>query len=271
MQRIAVPTLLLVGMLVLTLSSGPMINGTATALAQASGAGGSPIVEITKTCPSLRYLGREATFEITVVNKGDGTAQNVVVTDQINGNIQFRAADNNGQREGNNIVWRLGELAAGQTKTLKSTFLCNAIGKIQNSATVTYCAEARDECELEVRGIPAVLLECVDDPDPIEVNGELTYTITVTNQGTAVGTGIEIKCTLPAEEQYIAADGPTKAETSGQVITFAPVPTLAPKAKAVFKLRVKGVAEGDVRFRVEMNSDQIGEPVMETESTHIYE
>ena len=32
-----------------------------------------------------------------------------------------------------------------------------------------------DVCDLEVKGIPAILLECVDDPDPIEINGTLTY------------------------------------------------------------------------------------------------
>ena len=53
-------------------------------------------------------------------------------------------------------------------------------------------------------------------------------------------------------------------------MNFAPIPSLAPKATAVFKVKVKGTAAGDLRFKVEMNSDQLTRPVMETESTHIY-
>ncbi|RMF74153.1 MAG: DUF11 domain-containing protein [Planctomycetota bacterium] len=231
---------------------------------------GAPMVQITKNCPQLRYLGREAVFEIVVTNSGGGAAQNVVVTDRITGNIQFISADNDGKRQGNDIVWRLGTLPAGESRTLTARFRCTTIGTIRNAASVTYCAEAMDECELEVKGIPAILIECVDDPDPIELNGELTYTITVTNQGTAIGTNIAITCTLPPEEEYVSSTGPTSATADGKTITFAPLATLAPKAKATYTVRVKGVGTGDVRFKVEMKSDQMTSHVMETESTRIY-
>ena len=231
---------------------------------------GAPMVQITKNCPQLRYLGREATFEITVTNSGGGAAQNVVVTDRIMGNIQFMSADNDGQRQGNDIVWRLGTLPAGESRTLKANFRCNQVGTIKNAASVTYCGEAMDECEMEVKGVSAILIECVDAPDPIELNGEVTYTIVVTNQGTAIGTNIAITCTLPAEEEYVSSSGPTTGSASGKTITFAPLATLAPKAKATYTLTVKGVGTGDVRFKVEMKSDQMTSPVMETESTNIY-
>ena len=76
---------------------------------------------------------------------------------------------------------------------------------------------------------------------------------------------------LPAEEEYVSSAGPTDGKADGKVVTFAPLPTLAPKATATYKLVVKGTGEGDVRFKVEMKSDQIDSPVMETESTHIYQ
>ncbi|MBN2448938.1 MAG: DUF11 domain-containing protein, partial [Lentisphaeria bacterium] len=230
----------------------------------------APIVDITKGCPEMRYLGRSATFEITVTNRGDGSALNVVVRDVITGGVGFVSADNGGVREGDAIVWRLGNLGAGQAKVLKATLNCDQIGRVSNTATVSYCAEAAASCAFEVKGIPAILLECVDDPDPIEVGGQLTYSITVLNQGSAMGTNIAVTCTLPPEEEYVSSDGPTEAKVSGKAVTFAPLPSLAPQAKAVYHLQVKGVAPGDVRFRVDMKSDQIERPVMETESTNIY-
>lgn len=231
---------------------------------------GQPIVAITKSCPDLRYLGRDVTFEITVTNRGDGPALNVVVRDVVTGGVQFLNADNEAVRDGNDTVWALGTLNAGQTRVLKTALRCDQIGKVTNTATVTYCAEAIASCSFDVQGIPAILLECVDDPDPVEVGGEVTYTIAVLNQGTAVGTNIALTCTLPAEEEYVSSAGPTAAKAAGKAITFAPLPTLAPKAKAVYALKVKGLGAGDVRFRVDLTSDQLTRPVMETESTHLY-
>ncbi|HNO78437.1 MAG TPA: hypothetical protein PKN33_10295 [Phycisphaerae bacterium] len=234
-------------------------------------ASAGPNVTISKSCPGLRYLGRDATFDITVTNTGDAAANNVVVTDMIPVGISFTGADNGGVREGQRVVWRVGTLEAGKSMTLKSTFLCNTIGSFENEAMVTYCAEAKAQCSIDVKGIPAILLECVDNPDPIEVNGNLTYTITVTNQGSAVGTNIVIKCMLPAEEEHVSSTGPTAVTADGKSISFAPLATLAPKASAVYKVNVKGVGEGDVRFKVELTSDQMDSPVNETESTHIYQ
>jgi len=216
-------------------------------------------------------VGRNATFEIDVTNSGDGAALDVVVTDVIPAGIDFLNADNGATRQGDKIVWRIGTLQAGESRTLKSNFLCNRIGRYTNRASVTYCAAAADECELEVKGIPAILLECVDDPDPIEVGGSVTYTITVTNQGSATGTNIGITCTLPPEQELVDSKGPTNATSQGKIVTFAPLPTLAPKAKATFRVTVKGVSVGDTRFQVSLKSDQMDTPAMETESTHIYE
>jgi uncharacterized repeat protein (TIGR01451 family) len=252
MRNVALQALLLLGLLTCAVGAG------------------QPIVSITKSCPDLRYLGRDVTFEITVTNRGDGPALNVVVRDTVTGGLQFLEADSKGVREGDVIVWHLGTLEAGQARTLKTTMRCNQIGKVTNSATVSYCAEEVTSCAFEVKGIPAILLECVDDPDPTEVGGMLTYTITVLNQGSALGTNIAINCTLPPEEEYVSSSGPTAAKVTGKAVSFAPLPSLASKATAVFTVKVKGIAVGDVRFRVEMTSDQLTRPVMETESTHIY-
>ena len=239
--------------------------------AAVANAAGSPMVEITKTCPPLRYIGREATYEVTVTNKGTAPALNVVVTDVITGGIEFIRADAGGTREGDKLIWRLGTLDGGQSKTLKSTFRCVRLGTVKNKATVTYCAEASAECETQVKGIPAILLECVDDPDPIEVGANLTYTIVVTNQGSEVGTNINVECTVPPEEEFVNASGATTATASGKSVKFATLPTLAPKAKATFTVTVKGLKTADARFRVSLRSDQTVSPVEETESTHIYE
>ncbi|MGE0482162.1 MAG: hypothetical protein AB7Q17_17005 [Phycisphaerae bacterium] len=231
----------------------------------------APALTLTKKCPSLRYVGRDATFELTVTNSGTGPARDVVLTDVLPSGVEFVNADGGGTRDGNNIVWRIGALEAGASKTFNINVRCNQIVTVKNTARVTWCAEAVAECELQVKGIPAILLETVDDPDPIEVGGETTYTITVTNQGSATDTNIVITCELPDEETFVKGAGATAATAEGKKVKFAPLPSLAPKARATWTVTVKGTKAGDVRFRTELNSEQLGTPVFETESTRFYE
>lgn len=246
-------------------------DGGLTAQASSSTVVRQPVLQLSKTGPAYRYIGRDATFQIAVTNTGDAVARDTVVTDNVPAGTQFVSASDGGQLSGNSVQWRLGDLAPGATQNVSMTVKLTQRGFIRNEAVVrAYCAQAVGEATIEARGIPAILLEVVDIQDPIEVGSSTTYVITVLNQGSAEGTNITINCTLPNEEEFVSADGPTTASTTGKSVSFAPLPSLAPKARATFKVVINGTGVGDVRFKVSMTSDQTTSPVEETESTHIY-
>ncbi len=230
-----------------------------------------PELTLTKTGPNIRYLGRGAQFEITATNVGDAVARNAVLTDMIPSGLTFLKASDNGQFGGGRVSWNLGSLEPGASRTVTVDVKASGISTVTNKAEVrSVCAEANAEAMMEIKGIPAILLEVIDVEDPIEVGGTVTYLITVTNQGSAVGTNISLKATLPPEESFVSADGPTSGTASGQQIAFEPLPSLAPKAKATYRVIVKGTGVGDVRFRMSMISDQMDSTVDESESTRIY-
>ncbi|MHC4985769.1 MAG: COG1361 S-layer family protein [Planctomycetota bacterium] len=231
-----------------------------------------PVLALTKTGPALRYLNTNVTYQLTVRNTGDVAATNTVLVDSLPAGARFVEASDGGQLSGGQVRWNLGTMAVGGSQTVSVTFQATQVGTMRNSASVSaYCAQATAEATTEVQGIPAVLLECVDQQDPVEVGGEETYTITVTNQGSAEGTNIVIVCTLPAEETFVSAGGPAAHSAQGQTVRFEPLGSLAAGARATYTVVVRGTAAGDVRFRVDLTSDQIDEPVMETESTRFYE
>jgi len=230
-----------------------------------------PVLAITKTGPEVRFIGRPVNYTITVSNKGDAVAKNTVLIDTIPTGTTFVRASEGGQLSGGKVTWKLGDLEPNASRTVTITLNPTGKGRIVNTATtMAYCAKASTQMITEVRGIPAILLECVDVEDPIEVGANETYTIVVTNQGSAVGTNIVVTCTLPAEQEFVSATGPTKETVARQTVTFAPLETLAPRAKATYRVVVKGLKAGDVRFKVSLKSDQMVAPAEETESTHIY-
>ncbi|MEO2089812.1 MAG: hypothetical protein ABGY75_09995, partial [Gemmataceae bacterium] len=64
--------------------------------------------------------------------------------------------------------------------------------------------------------------------------------------------------------------GQTTGRVTGNTITFDPLPQLPVKGEAVYKVRVKGTAAGDTRFRVKLACDQIKTPVSKEENTRFY-
>ena len=232
-----------------------------------------PVLQISKSGPEKRYLGRSITYEITVSNKGDASATELVVEDSVPMGARFVSATAGGRLMQSKVVWNLGTLSAGSSRTVSLTLMPERAGTVTNTAMAkATCAEGvRDSASTEVAGIPAVLLEVIDVDDPVEVGSQTTYVIVATNQGSSPGTNISIVCTLEDNQQYVSSSGATAGTLKDDTVTFAPLRSLAPQAKATWRVVVKAMKAGDVRFKVIMNTDQIDRPVQETEATHLYE
>lgn len=232
-----------------------------------------PVLRVAKSGPERQFIGRASTYEITVTNTGDGQARETRLVDAVPAGATFVNASDGGRLVEGRVMWDLGTIAPEASKKVTVSFMRETAGTLRNEATATaYCAAAASAvAQTTYEGIPAVLLEVVDIDDPIQVGGNETYVITVTNQGTAPDTNIRLTVTLEEEQSFVSATGPTRATAQGRTITLAPLATLAPKAQATWRVIVRCDRPGDVRFSVRMETDQLGRPVMETEATNIYE
>ncbi|MBT7303955.1 MAG: DUF11 domain-containing protein [Victivallales bacterium] len=235
-----------------------------------------PVLGITKTATTKAFAGRGIVYDIKVTNKGDAPANNLIVTDVMPAGAAFVSASSGGMASAGKVVWKVASLAPKATVAFKVTAKAVGAGTLKNQATaVADCAAAvSDAASTLVAGKAAILLEVIDVADPLSVGDVETYTITATNQGTAPDTNIKIVCTLEANEVFQSAAGPAGSNVTGShkagVITFTPLRSLAPKARAAWQVKVKGVKVGDVRFAVEMTTDELKRPVNETEATQIY-
>jgi hypothetical protein len=63
---------------------------------------------------------------------------------------------------------------------------------------------------------------------------------------------------------------PTQVKAQGQGLIFDPIPSLGVKGEAVYRVRVRGLVPGDLRFRVQLICDQLRTPVIKEESTRFY-
>jgi len=234
---------------------------------------GMPVLAISKTGPDRLYIGRPASYEITIRNNSDVSAKNTILEDTIPGGVTGVEATAGAKLSGPKLVWEFGTLEPNSSKNVRVNYTPTRAGTLINTATATaYCAEAvTSTMRTTVTGIPALALEVVDVEDPVRVGNRATYVIRVENQGSATATNIRIACLLENNVQYVSSAGATAGSLEGQTVRFFPLGSLAPKAQAAWRVVVEAVRPGDVRFKAIMNADQLSRPVEESESTHIYD
>ena len=232
-----------------------------------------PVLTITNDGPQQEYLGRPLTYEIIVANNSTTPAKNTVIEDNIPEGVTSTEASTGAKLAGSKLIWELGTLAPNTFKKVRVSYLPTEAGTLTNRAIATaYCSEAvTASVKTLIAGISALALEVVDVDDPVKIGARTTYVISVTNQGSAAATNIRIACILEDNVQYVSSAGATAASAEERRVNFFPLSSLAPKARAAWRVVVRAVNPGDVRFKVVMNVDQLTRPVEETESTHLYE
>jgi uncharacterized repeat protein (TIGR01451 family) len=243
-------------------SNADSVKAECATLVQQSG------LDITKSGTKEQFLGRNATYDIVVSNTGDTTLTGVSVTDTAPAETRIVSASG-ASVSGNTATWQLSELKAGDKQSFNVVLTsgtpgthCNNVA-LRSSDNLTGSAEA---CTLW-KGVAAILLQTQDDPDPIQIGETTTYTIRVTNQGTADDTNVKVVAKFQKEVDPVSAAGGT---VDGKTVTFPAIPRLAPKQVVTYTIIGKGVATGDHRLSVELTSAMLTEPVTHEESTHVY-
>jgi uncharacterized repeat protein (TIGR01451 family) len=219
------------------------------------------------------FLGRELDYRITVRNVGNCAASDVAVRAPVPAGCAFLSADSAGRLETGSVVWSIGSLPEGKATTVTMVVKPSATGTARTTATASAacCAPASTECSTVVEGVPAILLEVVDTIDPIEVGEQTTFVVTATNQGSKGDSNVKVVATLPLALEFVSGSGTTAVSASGQTVTMSAAPSLAAGAKAEWRIVVRAKSRQDARSRWEMTSDEFKTPIIETESTNVYE
>jgi uncharacterized repeat protein (TIGR01451 family) len=229
-----------------------------------------PVLTVACTAPDERYIGRPFDVSFAVENKGDAPAAGAALEVAIPDGITLKSASDGGQGAGGKVAWDLGAMAAKASQNVSATFVGANAGSFQfNPSAKGTCAKlVTASCVTRLVGIAAILLEKSDDPDPVGVGETTTYTVKITNQGSADDTNVRMVVTIGAELSPVSATG--DGSISGQVVTFPAVARLAPKDAVTYKIIAKGVKPGDGRTRFELTSDILKSSVTAEESTHVY-
>jgi uncharacterized repeat protein (TIGR01451 family) len=234
----------------------------------------APDLKVTVDGPQKRFLERPATYTVQVENPGTASAKEVQLVTQLPRGMQFVSANNMGEYDAatHSVYWSLAELPANERGSVELTALPIEPGEhtLQFATRAQQGLEDRTETHVTVEGLVALSFEVTAADGAIEVGGETSYEIRVTNQGSKAATNVQVVAIMPPGLRPTAGQGETRNVVDGNRVSFAPLAQLAPKAEAKFTVKVQGLRAGDQRTRVQITTDEVQEPITKEQSTRVY-
>ncbi len=188
-------------------------------------------LQITKTdSPDPVTSAGTLTYTLTVTNAGPSDATGVTVTDVLPSGVTFvsaTASQGTATNASGTITGALGNLASGGTATITVVVSVDSatVGPIANTATVTGSQtdtntgnNSATSSTTVTRQIDLAITK-TDSIDPATPGGQLTYTITVTNNGPSTATNVSVTDVLPSGTTFSSATASqgTATHASGTV------------------------------------------------------
>jgi len=155
----------------------------------------SPQFALEKRGPREIQVGKAARYEILLRNVGSATAFDVTLRDEIpygSALVTTTPPASPGETP-DALVWRLGEMPPGGQARVVLELMPQTEGEIGSVASVTFRADASIRSRATK---PALAIEC-QESEAVRIGRDASMTITVSNPGSGVATGVVVEGTLP--------------------------------------------------------------------------
>jgi len=173
-------------------------------------------LQLTKTGPGTASAGTDISYTITVKNLGPDSATAPTLTDAIPTNTTFVSLTASGwscSGGATRTCTRNSDMANGDTDTITLTvhiLSAPATCSIKNTASVSSSTSDpaggnnSDSATTTISNCADVAVTKADSPDPVTAGANLTYTITVKNNGPGTAKGVSLTDTIPTDTTFVS-------------------------------------------------------------------
>ena len=235
----------------------------------------TPVIDLSleKVASTSRpSVGSELTYTLTVSNAGPDTATGVVVQDTLPDGFQFQSATPSAAFASSTGQWTVGTLTSGQSSQLEIR------GLVVGTETLTNRAEVIEADQFDVDSTPEngfdngeddtvsvlvtpatadlSLTKVIDDATP-NVGEEVTFTLTVRNDGPDVAQNVEVSDSLPTGLNNV------RSQTSTGNFS------LVDQVWRIPELAIGGSASLDLIATVDFDTNNTNQPITRTNFAQI--
>jgi uncharacterized repeat protein (TIGR01451 family) len=172
----------------------------------------APQIAVRKVGPATVEVGRTLCYRILVSNPGDLAAEDVVVSDDLPPALAFALSNPPTQPSGDKLSWRLGRLAARETRPIEVSLRAQQQGRVTTWAAVTAAGGLQDRYCTTTTITPPPLNLKVTGPEQALLQAPVTFEIAVTNAGQGTATGLLIKDRFAPGLENAAAKSPIERD-----------------------------------------------------------
>ncbi len=203
----------------------------------------NPNMLIQKRAPEEIQVGKKATFVIAVRNAGNATAHDVRVVDSVPQGSRFIESAPAATPDAQGLLsWSLGEMAAGDERTITLQIVPEVQGEVGSNALVYFAAQASVRT---VATLPKLEMQ-VQSLSEMLIGSRQSISVVVKNSGTGVARDVRLEVDLP---ELLKHD-------IGEAQLTAPLGDMRPNEVRPITLDLAGVGPGQstIAFRA-VNDD----------------
>ncbi|MDE2861124.1 MAG: DUF11 domain-containing protein [Chloroflexota bacterium] len=186
-------------------------NAAATVETETSTTVEVPAITIEKTGRTAIFVGNEVTYTLTATNNGEAPLTGVTISDTFATGMSYVSSSNGGvfDEDTNTVTWEIGDLAVDAQAEVTLTLQGDESGTMTNTASVTAAEQVSTETmpasvleavlEVSILPAPGATIAITDDFDPVREGENVTFTVTVSNQGRSPMTDVNVVVDIPAQ------------------------------------------------------------------------
>jgi uncharacterized repeat protein (TIGR01451 family) len=209
-------------------------------------------LEVRVEGPALKYAGTNAVYTISVANRGDAMAKEVIAAVALPPGVQYVSGIDGVETIDGGVRWNVGMLSPGNHRTWQMICEMGVAGDLTIEAATRGAGElaATDKIATRVEAIADLILSVNDQKGPIATGEQVSYEVSVVNRGTRAARLVEVLFHFSDGIEPIGADGHPNEMGAGQV-KFQPIPQIAPGQE--IKLKIVAIANkaGAHRYRAQ--------------------
>ena len=206
-----------------------------------------PEIAIEVSAPRSVMVGDDVPLKIRVFNSGTGAATGVYLTEVVPAGMEHAA--------GGELEYEIGDLQPNETRELELSLRAVKPGPcmnlIQGKGDGRVAAETKTQFDI----VAASLAVDIDGPKRRFLDRQATYTVSLTNPGTAAAREIELATYLPRGMQFIDADNHGEYDSETHSVRWL-LEELPPQQRGSVTLTALPVEPGQQLFRVESTADR---------------
>jgi uncharacterized repeat protein (TIGR01451 family) len=203
--------------------------------------------------PPMKYAGTRATYQVTVANRGDAMARDVVAAVALPAGMQFVSGIEGAEQIDGGLRWNVGMLSPGNHRTWQIECQLDTAGDMTVEVAARGAADlaATNSITTRVDAVADLVLSVADPKGPLPVGEQVPYEITVRNRGTRSAENVNIVLHFSEGVEPVQAEGLGHEIAPGQV-TFNPVARIDPGQEVVIKVIASANKAGSHLFRAQV-------------------